>query len=274
MLPDFLQNITISSATVPAELEGATARGVLWQAAPGRFLLDIPDVARYLVEGGERVTIEPSAEASPDVVNRFARMTPLAALLYQRGLLAFHAAAVANEQGALLLAGDSGCGKSTLLMELLQRGWTLLADELAVVAFDGKGGLHVSQSSLDSALWPDTLKKFGNKTENVIYADANRHLVSYPDHRISSPQPLRTLFRLGVESKSAVTAENKTVAQHFKIISSLLYNSHVADALLDRCVYLNYASTLIMKTAVVNLYRPRGSWSVSEVADSLENHLL
>ena len=54
MLTDFQTQF----APFAAMLEGATARGVLWQAAPGRFLLDVPDVARYLVSGGAVITID------------------------------------------------------------------------------------------------------------------------------------------------------------------------------------------------------------------------
>ena len=272
MFPDFLQNITLTTAAVPAELEGATTRGVLWQAAPGRFLLDLPDVARYLVEGGERVTIEPSAGASPDVVTRFARMTPLAALLYQRGLLAFHAAAVANDRGAVLLAGDSGSGKSTLLMELIQRGWTLLADELAVVTQDGKG-LYVHPTFPEIALWSDTLKKFGKDPAEFEHADTNRLLLPLPELCVSSPQPLRTTYWLGVQSKDGVTRESMAGAKHFQAVATLLYNSHVAEALLDRVVFMSYASRVVRTAPVVHLLRPRDSWSVPDMADLMEKEL-
>ncbi len=273
MFADFLQNITIKTAPVPIELGGTTARGVLWQASPGRFLLDLPEVARYLVEGGECVTIEPCTGILPDVVTHFARMTPLAALLYQRGMLAFHAAAVANERGAVLLAGDSGGGKSTLLMELLQRGWALLADELAIVSQDGNGGLHVIPTFSDIALWPDTLKKFGKEAEEFEHADANRLLLNLTDQRTVASQPLLAMYRLGVQSKAEISCERMAGIEHFKAVSTLLYNSHVADALLDRVIYMGYASAIVRTTPVVRLNRPRGSWSVDGLADLIEKEL-
>lgn len=273
MLPTFLQNVQVKIAPVPDKLEGATAGGVLWQAAPGRFLLDLPKVARYLVEGGESITIEHFPGALPYAVNRFARMAPLAALLYLRGGLAFHAAAVANERGAVLLAGDSGSGKSTLLMEFLQRGWTLLADDLAAVDRDGRGGLYVSPTFAEVALWPDTLKKFGKVPDDLERADANRLLLSLPDQGAASPQQLRAIFWLGVHGDAEISCERAAGAEHFQAVATLLYNSHVADALLDRAVYMGYAAAAVSATPVVRLRRPLGSWSVAGLADLMEKEL-
>ena len=95
MFPNWLTDLQIEFAPVPSTLDNLTARGVLWQAAPKRFLLDAPDVARYLVEDGHRLTLHRAPSADEADVIRFARTTPLAALLYQRGMFAFHAAVVA-----------------------------------------------------------------------------------------------------------------------------------------------------------------------------------
>jgi len=63
MLPEFLSDVSINISAVPAHLENTTFRGVLWQAAPGRFMIDVPETARYLVEEGKRVTIDPLPSA-------------------------------------------------------------------------------------------------------------------------------------------------------------------------------------------------------------------
>lgn len=47
--------------------------------------------------------------------------------------LLFHAAVLARQGQALLLAAPSGSGKSTLAAALAASGWTYLSDELAVV---------------------------------------------------------------------------------------------------------------------------------------------
>jgi hypothetical protein len=271
MLPGFLSDIPVTNGPVSDALEGATSEGVLWQAAPGRFLLDLPDVARYLVEGGERITVQSVAGAALLDVTRFGRMLPLAALLYQRGVLAFHAAVVANESGAVLLAGDSGSGKSTQLMELLQRGWKLLADEVAVVELAAGNQLMVHPTFPDVVLWPETVERFGWQPETLHHADVNRLILS--QHCALTPFPLRSIFRLGISGGTDVTCSRLTGADLFQTIGVLLFNSHVAAAQLDRVIYMSYASALLKTVPFVRLFRPLGHWNVDEVADQIEKVL-
>ncbi len=50
--------------------------------------------------------------------------------------LILHAAVVARGDAALILPGEPGSGKSTLCAALVQRGWRLLSDELALLSPD------------------------------------------------------------------------------------------------------------------------------------------
>lgn len=271
--PYFLQNITSTIATVPAVLDDAKASGVLWQAAPGRFLLNLPGIARYLVEDGVRVTVEPTGSASLDSISRFGMMAPFAALVYQRGALALHAAAVANEHGAILLAGDSGSGKSALLFALLQRGWTLLADEVAVLTMDSEGAPVVHGTSRELVLWSDTLENFGRDTDGLERADSNRLIVTQLPQCPAVPKPVRAIYRLGIQSKVGIARENLSGVEMFRMVGMVLYNSHVAAALLDRGVYMRYVASLASSATVSRLYRPRGYWSVNDLADFIEKEL-
>lgn len=250
-----LAGVGIKTASVPSVLYGATGRGVLWQAAPGRFMLDVPEVARYLVEDGSLITIEPMPQANIDEVGRFFRMTPLAALLFQRGIMAFHAAVAATRQGAILLAGDSGAGKSTLLAALLKRGWTMLSDDLAMVDLDEHGNPVVFPVCQDILLWPDATEKM------EIAAPPSRSPFT------PAPQPLRAVYWLSVHNKDEIEIKEVEGAERFGAWGALSYNSHIADALFDRAVYFRKAAALSGATPLRRLRRPRGRWSVEELAD-------
>jgi len=65
-----------------------------YEVQPGYFRLDVPGVARYRVEEGKRIIIEPLANASPEKVRLFLLGSTMSALLYQRGLLPLHGSAV------------------------------------------------------------------------------------------------------------------------------------------------------------------------------------
>ena len=89
----------------------------------GAFLLSDSD-------GYERAwSSRPDAVA--DLLSRF--MFGLLTRVTERGIYAIHAGAVESDGGATLLSGRSGAGKTTLVLNLLQRGFRLLSDELAIV---------------------------------------------------------------------------------------------------------------------------------------------
>src|SRR4029450_12914214 len=51
----------------------------------------------------------------------------------QWGVLWVNAAAASLNGSAILLAGGAGAGKSTVLVQLLERSWCLLADDIVTV---------------------------------------------------------------------------------------------------------------------------------------------
>src|SRR5438445_8370283 len=103
VLPAWLSDVIVEIAPIAPTLAGQTESGVLWRAAPGRFLLDVPDIARYLVAGGRSITVDPRPHAAPGDVVRFMRATALGALCYQRGMAVFHAATAARCGDAVML---------------------------------------------------------------------------------------------------------------------------------------------------------------------------
>jgi hypothetical protein len=268
--PAILSDVSYSTASLPSELDGVTARGVLWQIAGDRFLLDVPAVARYLVEGGSSITIDPAPDVTPSKAEHYLMMLPLAALLYQRGMLAFHAAAVSNGEGVVLLSGNSGCGKSTLLAALLQRGWRMLADDLAMVGLNEDGQLIVYPTRSGIALWPDSLNKLGIASESLGYCDANRREFKIPEHFDSTPSRLRGIYRLTVHGKREVECEDLAGGARFQATGAMLYNSHVADALCNRSDYLCSVATLAQTVPYRDLRRPRDLWCV----EALSNHII
>jgi hypothetical protein len=281
-LPDWLKDVQIQTTAVPEDLGACSARGVLWQAAPGRFLLHVPEVARYLVENGRQVTVDPGPDADMAQVQRFMHMTPLAALLYQRGLLAFHAAAAVppdgEESGAILIAGDSAAGKSTLLVALQQRGWQILADDLAAVDENELGRPVVRPTFQEVMLWEDAAEKLKlpplDYGQSVIIHEGGRRVYALPD-RIAEGrtggQPLKCIVRLAVHTGDEIEMERVAGAKAFRSIGTLIYNSHIADALLERTVYMLRAASIAQSIPIYRLRRPRGQWSVEELLRKVED---
>jgi hypothetical protein len=56
-------DVRVTVGDVPAHLESPRRTGVLFEAAPGHYLLNIDGVARYWARGGSEVLVDPAAGA-------------------------------------------------------------------------------------------------------------------------------------------------------------------------------------------------------------------
>jgi hypothetical protein len=103
------------------------------------LLLTVPTVARYRIEAGREIIIEPEATAPERNVRLYLLGSAFGALLHQRGLLPLHANAVEINGRAVAFMGESGAGKSTLAAWFHDRGYRVIADDVCVVQFGADG---------------------------------------------------------------------------------------------------------------------------------------
>jgi hypothetical protein len=94
---------------------------------------------------GDRAAIHVSDDADLDVVEGLVAIA-LAWLLAPRARYLVHGAAIARDGIGYLVLGESRAGKSTLAAGALEAGWSVLSDDLVVLAPDDDGvrlfGVH------------------------------------------------------------------------------------------------------------------------------------
>ena len=169
--PEVTVRVGATAKALPAP---ADERG-LWEAAPGAFLMNVPGVVRCLVTGGRDILVEPHGGSDHDV-SIFLTGLMFSALLQQRGVITFHASAIETDSGAVLFAGRSGSGKSSLLAALVERGYPMLADDVAGVVLDAGGHPMALSAFPQMRLWADVLDKLGwrNRARGKYPAVGNR----------------------------------------------------------------------------------------------------
>lgn len=162
-------DVVIKLGEVPDAINPILGEGVLYKVNDKEFLLEVPNIARYYVAHGRNITIEPYNDEITQDVRLFLLGSTIGALLQQRDLLTLHASAVATEAGAVLFCGTSGIGKSTLAAALLQRGYSIIADDISVVSLNGDNIPLVVPGYPNQKLWAATLEHF-----NVSYASLDK----------------------------------------------------------------------------------------------------
>ena len=160
--------------------------------ADGTLLLDVPDVARFRVEGGRRITVETCC--GPECashVRTFLLGTAIGTIFHQRGILPLHASTVRVGDAAVAIAGPSGAGKSTLAHALTRAGHALVADDVTPVTLADDGSAWAWPLLPQVKLWRDALDRADIPAVGLETIAARLDKFRLPETRAFATAPVR-----------------------------------------------------------------------------------
>lgn len=266
--------ITIRRGKLPWELEKPTQTGPTWQMDADRFLLRIPDVARFLLTGGHRIDFETENDTPPDDVAIFVAGTVLGILLHQRGQMVLHASAVDVHGKAVLFCGTSASGKSTLAAALVDRGFPLLADDLAAFAFDAAGRASVHSDGRNLKLWTRTIEELslGARQGTAVRRRLHKFHVE-PAIASNDALPIGAIYALretrpphvsGIQGQNAVDAA--------LTLRRCAYRPALVVRMDQQARYFHAATRIADAAGVFILTRPFEFAAMPDVLASLQTH--
>ena len=251
--------------TAPRD-EGA---GLVW-ITPGRFWLAADDVARYYVEDGRRIVVEP-AGGNAQAIGLFLIDPVLAAVLMQRGVVPLHASAIAAGTGAVLFLGHSRTGKSSLLAAFAKRGYGMLADDVTgVVVRDGRA---VAQPAFPNMrLRARTLDALALRTRagDRVQAGSNKYWMQ-PCGFQRDPLSVRACFALAIGPRIAVAGVNRQAA--FRLLAEHTYRNHRLPGSGLEATHFRTIAHVARSLPVFQLRRPVSPALIDALADQVENCL-
>lgn len=162
---------------------------------PNRFLLDIKNIALYLIEDGNKIRIE-AVEAAPlNEIQLFLFGSAMGSLLHQRELLVLHGCAVEFLEGIVVFVAHSGTGKSTLASCFYQNGFNVFCDDQSVI--DVNRGLLVSPGLGQIKLWREALEGQGLQYGGLqkVYKEQEKYIFPI-NKQILTSKPLIAVVEL------------------------------------------------------------------------------
>jgi hypothetical protein len=218
------------------------------------FAGEIVDIAKFSLERGCQVTIDPVPGVDEDILRTVLLGPVLCILLRQRGLLVLHASAVNIEGQAVAFMGGSGWGKSTLATAFHTQGYEVLTDDVMPIQMDS-GYPLVFPAYPQFKVWKDAIVSLGHNTDNLspIFKDAPKlsykfshgfrqtplklyriYLLDKGDeHKISEIHPQEAFVNLVRHSRAiASVTHQEFVTQHLKLSTELI--EHVSFRLFTR----------------------------------------
>jgi hypothetical protein len=254
---------------VPERLAGATDTGPIHEASPGRVLLDIPGVARVLVERGERAVVEADPAAhSADVAWLLSGPVRHAAWL-QRGTMALRAAAVSIEGRMVALTGGPASGKSAVAATLALRGHAVAADSALPLRRSDTG--PVANAVSDSLeLWPDAAAMIGLDSVDgrVVRPALSKRAHAF---RAGTTGPLGVIVVLERRTRQdAPGAERRRGGAAAQLVGRFTAMAPLLDGLGLRPAHLRWAAWLASEVPVYHVKCDRHRNDLPAVADLVE----
>lgn len=255
--------VRIMLGRVPDTLDGGHKVQDFMEFNRSACTYTVPDVARYLISGGQRIVVEPSAEASMIDVRYYLFGTIIGALLHQRQLLPLHISAVETPHGVIAFTGPSGAGKSTLANEIHRvTGWRLISDDVAVI--DPSADITLLHCGIfRQKLWKDTVERAGLQPDRLTRdtTRAEKFHVTTPDLFVSEPRRLRGLVVLDAKDELAWQALGPSHA--FAQIMNAIYRPDLAQLFGDVSTIMQNAAQLANAIETFKFTRP---WSTDDIS--------
>lgn len=154
---------------------------------------------RFLVENGRTITYELKDGGKEAALRNYLLGFGLSMLHLQRGEMAIHCSALQKDGKAILISGNSGSGKSTTTAALLEQGFTLLADDVAVVR-EENGRMICYPAFPYQKLCRNVVEQGDYDRQKLIYIneDKDKFLVPYEGPFTLDGKELCAFFCLGV----------------------------------------------------------------------------
>mgnify|MGYP006295253511 FL=1 len=266
------EDVSILCGEVPGSLANPILTVGPVEASQDEFLLNIPDLARFHVTGGNRIVLQTSPGASEASIRLFLFGSVFGALLYQRDMVPIHAAAIEHQGEAVLFAGPSGVGKSTLVGALSRRGKAVVADDLCAVDTRRAHrptllpGIHLLK------LREDSVEKIGGRADTVCWVGngKRRYEISTEGERSSpGPLPLARVYELTPHDRGDFGLIPLQGTAKMQSLLRNCYRPSLLRALGRRHLHFQQLALVAQNTPVLQARRPTTGFRLEELVEGI-----
>ncbi|MBE5947828.1 MAG: hypothetical protein E7261_02240 [Lachnospiraceae bacterium] len=207
-----------------------------------------------IVENGNRIGYRLKEGGKVQALRNFILGFGMSMIAAQRGILSIHCSAVADGDGAVLIAGESGAGKSTLTTAFLERGYHLMADDMAFVETVDKKLTYAYPAFPFQKLCRNVAIEKGYNLDDLIYIneDKDKFMVPYQGEFGLEKIPVKAFIMLGLTNNEEVEIKEIAGFDKFIVYANNLFLRHL---LRERKYNPEFGQLCIEMAANVPTYR-------------------
>ena len=224
----------------------------------GLLELELPKLGRFSVESGRKITVTHNSDIEPVEILPFLYGTCMGASLYQRGIIPLHGSAVLTKKGAVLFLGVSGAGKSTTAAALMQRGYSIISDDISAVSLTEKKA-ELIPSNTDLKLWKRSLDMLKKTPEGLIPVrnKLEKYYLPLKTEYANKSYPVHKIYILNTHNEESIEfSEPLKGKEKFNRIQYHAYRKKFIKGLNRHKEYFNTMMSLLSKAEVKTVTRP------------------
>lgn len=265
--------ITIQFGSVSREglNTSEASTGYFFQAAKNNLWLHVPNIARFLVTNGDCITIDPVDGIDDDSLRVFVLGSCIGALLMQRGIFLLHGNAVKIGEYGVSFVGYSGSGKSTLSGGFLNRGYSILADDVCAITPDGQ----VIPSFPQIKLWSDAAKKLNIETGSLrkVRPCIEKFAVPLSQQFHDTAIPLKLVYVLKTHNQDDFQIKSLNGMQKLNPLQNNTYRKNFMKFLSNETEHMMQCAMLANKIGVIQITRPRHGFKLDQLMDVITHDI-
>ena len=252
-------------------LDTPAKKGLFSQLAANELWLHVPNIAWFYVTDGNKIVVESEANADAQSIRLYLLGSCLGAIMHQRNRLVIHGNAIRVGDGCIVFAGNSGNGKSTLAAAFHQRGYDILADDLAVI--DEQWNVQPSYPQIK--LWHDTAKKLDIDIKGLKRIRFQVDKYAYPIKKgfYNKPLPIKAIYLLNNHNQDEFLFEPIKGVDKFNPLRNNTYRINYLDGLGLKKQHFKLSSQLANKIDVTRITRPNDGFQLDKLVDLIEADL-
>ena len=265
---DESDTIRLRRASVPADAVAEDHRvGAFCRVSEDALLLEVPDIARFLVRDGKTVDFEMAKGASEDSVRLFLLGSCIGAILFQRGHMLLHGNAFEVGDGCVICVGPSGAGKSTLAAAMMARGHRIVADDVCPIDADG----FVIPGMPRLKLWQDSARQMEIETDGLarIRPELAKFNLPLGEAFRSEPAGVKAVYVLSPWNEDHFEIEEIDGLRRFQVLRNNTYRYRYMSGMGGAPEHLKQCAALAPRVAMARIQRPRADFRIDELCDAI-----
>ncbi len=274
-------DIIIKEDRVPDNLENISGSGdffggtMQYQINSSDVLLKIDNIGKYWIKDKKTIVIDRILGVSDADIALYLLGTCFAYIVMLNGGFAIHGSAIKIGDSCIIFTGDSGAGKSTTAARLIEKGYSLLADDVCVITFDTKGRAIVHPAYPQLKLWDNSVEKLGyDKAELKTVSDSwQKFRLSAKDIYHSMPVRVSHVFELKPSDSEEIQCLAVQGFDKLKLLLSNTYRNFFIPTLNLEKAHFQFCTQLAKQIEVKQIERPRKVFLLDELIDWIESEI-